>query len=165
MAGGFDPAVCHSVTRVGTGVLTVIVLAACASGPAEFQPRPGQGQYVRPAYLNAVPTSRLPEPDACNARVYQGLIGQHEGAIYVAGLPGAKRVLKPAFTEEVQSDFPVLPEDRPPFVEVRDYLPGQVIYAPSIRAPDSLVLAGETRTDRLTIELDREGYVQEVICR
>ena len=137
---------------------------ASADLPA-YQPAPGQGQYVRPAYLNPVPTPRIPDTDVCRSQFYRTLVGQHEGAIYVAGLPGRKRVLKPAFMEELEPDFPRLPGDAPPFMEVRDYLPGQVIYAPSIRATDDLSLLGDVQRDRLTIELDEDGYVQEVLCR
>jgi len=144
-----------------------MALSACVASqdlPA-YQPRPGQGQYIRPAYMNPVPTPRIPEPDVCNSQFYRSLVGQHEGALYVAGLPGRKRVIKPAFTEELEPDFPRLPGDRSPFMEVRDYLPGQVLYAPSIRDTNDLSLLGEIQRDRLTIELDDEGYVQQVNCR
>jgi len=48
---------------------------------------------------------------------------------------------------------------------VRDYLPNQVLYAPSIRTVEDLVQLGPIDESRLTIELDQEGYVQEVVCR
>lgn len=144
----------------------LLVVGGCvaAADLPQYQPRPGQGQYVRPAYLEAAPTPRIPNPDVCRSQFYQMLVGTHEGAIYVAGLPGAKRVIKPAFLEVEESEFPALAEDLPPFVEVRDYLPGQVLYAPSIRNAEDLSLLGEIRGDRLTLQLDREGYVQEVVC-
>ena len=143
------------------------ILSGCLNSqdlPA-YQPYAGQGQYVRPAYLNPVPTPRIPDTDICNSQFYQTLVNQHEGALYVAGLPGRKRVIKPAFTEEMEPDFPLLPGDRAPFMEVRDYLPGQTLYAPSIRATEDLSLLGDIQQDRLTIQLDNEGYVQEVSCR
>jgi len=50
-------------------------------------------------------------------------------------------------------------------LEVRDYLPNQVIYAPSIRTVSDRIQLGPVDQNRLTIELDREGYVQQVECR
>lgn len=146
------------------------VLSACALGAPsstypQYQPRPGQGQYVRPAYLNAQPTPRVPDVDACRSRLYAGLIGQHEGAIFIPGLPGRKRVIKPA---ELES-FDYSPEDSfydpPPFVEVRDYLPQQSLYAPSINTVTERINLGPDDENRLTIELDADGYVQQLDCR
>ena len=73
--------------------------------------------------------------------------------------------MKPAFLEgpDVEPLQGIDPE--PPFIEVRDYLPNQVLYAPSIRTISDLVQLGPIDESRLTIELDREGYVQEVACR
>ncbi len=147
-----------------------MLLTACAYGAPsstypEYQPRPGQGQYVRPAYLNAQPTPVIPAVDACRSQLYQGLLGQHEGAIFIAGLPGRKRVIKPAQLEGFGYNPDDTFYDEPPFVEVREYLPGQSLYAPSIsNMMDSLNL-GPTIEDRLTIELDAEGYVQQLDCR
>jgi len=56
-------------------------------------------------------------------------------------------------------------DPQPPYLEVRDYLPSQVLYAPSIRTVSDRIQLGPDDQNRLTIELDREGYVQEVICR
>jgi len=150
----------------------LIGLSACASGPLGTpynaypvqQPRFGQGQYVRPAYLNPSPTPRLPTPDACQSQLYQGLLGQHEGAIYIAGLPGRKRVIKPASIDMFDESFVPGIDPDPPFLEVRDYLPEQSLYAPSIRTVDDRLSLGPADENRLTIELDDEGYVQALNC-
>ncbi len=149
-----------------------IGLSACASGPIGTpynaypvqQIRPGQGQYVRPAYLNPSPTPRLQPVDACQSQLYQGLLGQHEGAIYIAGLPGWKRVIKPASTEDFEDGFIAGIDPDPPFLEVRDFLPGQSLYAPSIRTVEDRIALGPAEEDRLTVELDEEGYVQALNC-
>lgn len=130
-----------------------------------YQPTPGQGQYVRPDYLNAQPIPRLPPVDACRSQLYAGLVGRHEGAIYIPGLPGRKRVLKPAFLEDFNESYIQGIDPEPPFLEVRDYLPDQVLYAPSISTVSDRIQLGPVDETRLTIELDREGYVQEVLCR
>jgi len=130
-----------------------------------YQPVPGQGQYARPDYLNAQPTPMLPPVDACRSQLYAGLVGRHEGAIYIPGLPGRKRVLKPAFLEDFDDNFIQGIDPEPPFIEVRDYLPGQVLYAPSISTVSDRIQLGPVDESRLTIELDEEGYVQEVLCR
>lgn len=147
-------------------LFTVSALAACQTSPRNAQPvfpNAGQGQYVRPAYLNPVPVPRIPPTDACRSQLYQGLVGQPEGAIFIPGLPGAKRVLKPAFEESFYEEPDPLGE-APDFIEVRDYLPGQSLYAPSIRTPGSLLANSDFDGSRLTIELDEDGYVQEVRC-
>ena len=94
-----------------------------------------------------------------------GLLGQHEGAIFVAGLPGRKRVIKPAQDE----GFGYSPDDSfydaPPFLEVRDYLPGQSLYAPAITTRVDRLNLGPEVEDRLTIQLDDNGYIQEIDCR
>jgi len=87
-------------------VLGLLGVAACAptqgvgypNYPA-YVPFPGQGQYVRPEYLNPVPTPLIQGVDACQSHLYRSLVGRHEGSIYIAGLPGRKRILKPAFLE------------------------------------------------------------------
>jgi len=153
-------------------VLGLLGLAACASTqgvgypnyPA-YVPTPGQGQYVRPEYLNPTPTPIIQAVDACQSYLYRGLVGRHEGAIYIAGLPGRKRILKPAFLEEFDRERIDGIDPEPPFLEVRDYLPNQVLYAPSIRTVSDRIQLGAVDENRLTIELDREGYVQEVLCR
>ena len=147
-------------------VIAGIMVASCGSTPDQprFLPQPGQGQYVIPAWQLPQPTPRVPDVDVCNSQFYQRLVGAHEGALFVAGLPGSKRVLKPAFTEEFESDFPSLPDDQNPFVEVRDYLPDQTLYAPSIRTTGELAALGEFDAERLTLSLDENGYVQTVRC-
>jgi len=130
-----------------------------------YRPAPGQGQYVRPEYLNPTPTPMIPAVDACRSQLYRGLVGRHEGAIYIAGLPGRKRILKPAFLEDFDGGYIEGIDPEPPFLEVRDYLPDQVLYAPSIQTVTDRIQLGPVDESRLTIELDREGYVQEVVCR
>jgi len=152
--------------------LSALCLIACAptqgvgypNYPA-YQPAPGQGQYIRPEYLNPAPTPMINPIDDCQSYLFRGLIGRHEGAIYIAGLPGTKRILKPAFVEG--PDVPRIDgiDLEPPLLEVRDYLPGQILYAPSIRTVSDRIQLGPANLSRLTIELDREGYVQEVVCR
>lgn len=150
----------------------IIGLSACAAGPIGSaqnaypvqQPRYGQGQYVRPAYLNPSPTPRLPTPDACQSQMFQGLLGQHEGAIYIAGLPGRKRIIKPASLEANKDGFVPGIDPDPPFLEVRDFLPGQSLYAPSIRTVEDRIALGPADENRLTIELDEDGYVQALNC-
>lgn len=147
-------------------VIIGVAMAGCSSTPGQtrFNPQPGQGQYAIPAWQLPQPTPRVPDADVCNAQFYQRLLGAHEGSLFVAGLPGSKRVLKPAFTEEWEEDFPGLPEDANPYREVRDYLPDQTLYAPSIRTTGELLAAGEFDADRLTLLLDADGYVQAVSC-
>ena len=91
-------------------------------------------------------------------------MGRQEGSIYIAGLPGRKRILKPAFDE----GFGYSPDDdfaQPTqLLEVRDYIPNQSLYAPSIRTVTDLLQLGPPEMDRLTIELDQEGIVQEIRC-
>jgi len=129
-----------------------------------YQPRPGQGQYIRPAYLEPELPPRLVPDDLCQARVYQSLVGQYEGSLYFQAIPGRKRIIKPAETEVFGRDFLPEFETPPPLLEVTEFLTNQPLYAPSIRTtPDLLALEPEVQ-DRLTIEIDREGIVQEVIC-
>lgn len=153
-------------------ILSVVALglAACRfGGPTsvypEYQPRPGQGQYIRPAYLNPQPTPIIPALDPCQSRLYLGLVGQHEGAIFIAGLPGRKRVIKPAQLEGFGYNPDDTFYDEPPFVEVREYLVGQSLYAPAISTMTERLNLGPEIQERLTIELDAEGYVQQVDCR
>lgn len=153
-------------------ILAVLGLTACQTSPRNT-PRnmapTGQGQYVRPAYLNPQPIPRIPPTDVCQSQLYQGLVGQPEGAIYIPGLPGRKRVIKPAFDEGfgVDDEFENVDDPLrlgPTMMQIRDYLPGQALYAPSIRTPGSLLAAADFDRSRLTIELDDTGYVQEVRC-
>jgi len=153
-------------------IFTLLSVVACGSTQGArnqnfpvFVPTPGQGQYVRPEYLNPTPTPLIQGIDACQSHLYRGLIGRHEGAIYIAGLPGMKRILKPAFLEGPDRELIQGIDLEPPFLEVRDYLPNQVLYAPSIRTVSDRIQLGPINENRLTIELDREGYVREVGCR
>jgi len=153
-------------------IFVLLSITACSStrgarntNVAVFVPAPGQGQYVRPEYLNPTPTPLIQGVDACQSHLYRGLIGRHEGAIYIAGLPGMKRILKPAFFEGPDRERIIGIDPEPPFLEVRDYLPNQILYAPSIRTVSDRIQLGPINENRLTIELDREGYVQEVDCR
>ncbi len=150
-------------------VLSTIFLAlcACARGPGanyNYQPRPGQGQYVRPVYLNALATPRLPPTDLCRSQLYQGLRGQHEGAVHFGAMPGRKRVLKPGQEESFETDFLVDLNPDPPFIEVREYIAGQTLYAPSVRTVIDDRQLGPIDETRLTIELDPGGYITEIRC-
>ena len=146
------------------GALSACQLGRPVTNLPTFTPLPGQGQYVRPAYLNAEIAPRVPPTDVCRSQLYQGLLGRHEGAIFIPGLPGRKRVIKPARLE----GFDYQPDDffyeRPPFVQVQEYLPGQVLYAPSISNLQDRLNLGPVIQDRITIELDDEDIVQEVTC-
>jgi len=124
-----------------------------------------RGQYIRPEYLQTQPTPVIPPLDACNSRIYEGLIGQHEGAIHIAGLPGNKRIIKPATEEDFERELIEGIDEEPPLLEVRDYIAGQLLYAPTITTfEDGLELGPEDDT-RLTIRLDEFGYVQYIDCR
>jgi len=48
---------------------------------------------------------------------------------------------------------------------VREYLAGQSLYAPAISNLQDGLNLGPVIEDRLTIELDAEGYVQALDCR
>ena len=148
-------------------ILAVFVMASCAQSPRTANQQyfpPDQGRYIYPDYLRPAPLPQIPPVDACRSQLYQGLVGQHEGAIYIPGLPGAKRVIKPGFNEGF--DYAAEETFGAPevFLEVRDYLPDQTLYVPSIRTPGDLLQLNDYRTDRLTVELDQQGYVQEVRC-
>lgn len=157
--------------RFIAAISTLGFLSACAPTQGvgypnypSYQPFPGQGQYVRPEYLNPTQPPRLPPDDVCRSRLYASLVGRHEGAIFFAGLPGRKRVLKPAFID----GFDYQPDDTfyidPPLIEVREFLPDQVFYGPTVRTVGDLVQLGPIDESRLTIELNREGYVEKVSC-
>jgi len=143
-------------------------LSACASAVGgydyTFQPQPGQGQYVRPAYLDPAPTPRLPAIDPCQSQMYLPLVGVNEGAIYIPGLPGQKRIIRPAVFEGADNDFLNGEMMTETYVQVQNYLPGQQLYAPSISDVSERITIGVEDTSRLTIELDRDGYVQEIRC-
>jgi len=147
-------------------IFAVVGLTACQSTPRNAQqtfPNRPQGQYIRPAYLNPAPVPRIPASDACGSQLYQGLVGQPEGAIFIPGLPGSKRVLKPAFDEGYDQQPDPLGLG-PALIEVRDYLPNQSLYAPSIRTPGPLVAPVDFDDTRLTIELDNNNMVQSIRC-
>ncbi|MGB3455259.1 MAG: hypothetical protein WBG08_08695 [Litorimonas sp.] len=144
-------------------------LAGCAVGLAgdpddRFTPRPGQGQYVRPDWLNPAPTPRLPAPDPCRSQLYAALLGVNEGAIYIPGLPGTRRIIRPAVFEGPINEFMSGEMMTDTYVEVQAYQAGQLLYAPSIGTLTDRITIGPERMDRLTIVLDREGYVQELSC-
>ncbi|MEE9273451.1 MAG: hypothetical protein V3U57_09325 [Robiginitomaculum sp.] len=154
--------------RILAYIFGAVFLTACYSpGGAVRQqrPRPDMGQYKRPLFMQAEPTLRMPREDSCRSRLYLGLVGQHEGGILFASLPGRTRVIKPAEMEVDQDEF--LQDMRPqsPFVQVREYLSGQILYAPSIQSVKRSDALGPVIQDRITVELDREGYVQQLSCR
>lgn len=144
------------------------LLAGCytpGAGVPRPRPRPNLGQYQIPINQRPAPTRRIPDEDLCRSRLFLGLVGQHEGGIVFATLPGRTRVFKPAELELDQDDFLQDMRPDPPLVEVREYLSGQTLYTPSIRAVTRIDELGPIIRDRLTIELDREGYVREMTCR
>ena len=155
---------CSARAPYGTPAQTGIGANPYGAYPLRQQRQRQLGQYIRPDYLNPQPTPRIPETDFCQSQLYQGLVGKSEGAIYIAGLPGRKRVLKPAFTEDFEVEAIAGFIEETSLVEVKDYLPQQVLYAPSIRTVTDRIQLGPVEQDRLTLELDREGYVQEVRC-
>lgn len=129
-----------------------------------YVPRPGQGQYIRPAYLDPDLPPRLVPDDVCQARIYQSLVGQYEGSLYFHAIPGRKRIVKPAELEQRRRNFLPEFEVEPPLLEVTEFLADQPLFAPSIRTtPDLLALEPEV-VERLTIEINRQGIVEEVRC-
>ncbi len=146
-----------------------LVLSSCYTpnniGAGQPRPQIAQGQYQIPPHLRPEPTRRIPDDDRCRSKLYSGLVGQHEGAIVFAHLPGRTRVIKPAYQEIDRDDFLRDMQDPPPFMEVREYIAGQILYAPSIRAVSQVDELGPIIEDRLTIELDRDGYVYNISCR
>ena len=148
-----------------SALLTACSFGAPFSAYPGFQPTPGQGQYIRPQYLAAQPTPIIPAIDACRSRLYVGLVGRHEGAIFIPGLPGRKRIIKPARLEGFGYQRRDFFYQEPPFVEVQEFLSNQSLYAPSISTMTDGLNLGPAIDDRLTIELDENGYVQQVDCR
>lgn len=144
------------------------LLAGCASpgyGPVDgFQATPGQGQYVRPDWLSPVPTPQIQPIDLCRSQLYAPLVGANEGAIYIPGLPGTKRIIRPAVFEGPDNDFLNGEMMADTYVEVQTYLPGQQLYAPSIADISDRITIIDDQPSRLTVELDRNGYVQEIRC-
>jgi len=157
-------AMCVTASAVLTGCSSGILGNPTTNAP-NFQPFPGQGQYITPQFLLPELPQPLPPEDLCRSRLYLTLVGQHEGSIFIAGLPGRKRIVKPAELEDfeidiAQRDF-IAP---PPLVEVIDFLPQQSIYAGSIRTVTDRSFLTDEDQSRLTLELDSEGYIQEVRC-
>ncbi len=147
---------------------SLLVLSGCytpGAGEPRPRPRPQLGKYQVPVNLRPEPTRRIPDKDECRSRLYLGLVGQHEGSIVFGALPGRVRVVKPASQEIDRDDFLQDTYPQPPFLQVREYLSGQVLYAPSIRAVSRVDELGPIIRTRLTIELDREGYVTRLSCR
>ena len=149
---------------------SLTVLGACGTAGQDadrgFQPQPGQGQYVRPAFLDPELPSRLPEDDLCQARIYQSLVGQFEGGLYFQAIPGRQRIIKEAVLDELERDDEFLTDLNvpPPFVEVREFLSGQPVYSANIRTtPEALALEPAVE-DRLTIVINIEGIVIDVSC-
>ena len=131
-----------------------------------YQPRPGQGQYVRPAHLNPELPPRLTPDDLCQSRVYQSMVGQFEGGLYFQAIPGRQRIVKQAFLEDFERDDEFLTdlEQQPPFVEVREFISGQPILASSIRTTPVQLSLEPAVEERLTIEINAEGIVEAVSC-
>jgi len=50
-------------------------------------------------------------------------------------------------------------------MQVTEYLPGQSLYAPAISNMTDRLNLGPEVEERLTIELDAQGYIQTVDCR
>lgn len=148
---------------IGSGLL-----AGCFTpGAGEPQPRarPNLGQYQIPLNQRPEPTRRIPDDDLCSSKLFLGLIGQHEGGIVFATLPGRTRVVKPAELELDEDSFLQDMRPDPPLVEVREYLSGQTLYTPAIRTVTRIDNLGPVLRDRLTVELDADGYVRELSCR
>lgn len=123
------------------------------------------GRYRQPINLRPRPPQRLPQDDVCRSRLYAGLVGQHEGGIVFASLPGKARLVKPGYTEFDEGEMFADMRPEPRLVVVREYLSGQNIYTPAINTTRRDGVLGPIQEDRLTIELDREGYVRRVNCR
>ncbi|MBL4870325.1 MAG: hypothetical protein JKX72_05170 [Robiginitomaculum sp.] len=147
---------------------SISLLAGCAgmgSGGPNQNPPAGMGQYQQPFYQRPEPVERFPRDDECRSRLFLGLVGQHEGGIVFSALPGRTRVVKPAETEQNLDDFLADMRPDPPFVQITEYLAGQVLYAPAIKAVRLGDALGPIERDRLTVELDAFGYVRELTCR
>ena len=158
----------HIGIKLGYLAVTALAVTACTGSAPQnnriFQPQPGQGQYVRPLFLEPELTERLPLDDLCQARIYQSLIGQFEGGLYFQAIPGRQRILKEAFTEDFEDDFLPELEEQPPFIEVREFISGQPLFASSIRTTPSLLAIEQPVDERLTIEIDVDGIVEDVRC-
>jgi len=152
---------------IGSSLLAGLLAGCFTSGEGgpQARPRPNLGQYQIPANQRPEPTRRIPDDDVCRSQLFLGLIGQHEGGIVFATLPGRTRVVKPAELELDEDDFLQDMRPDPPLVEVREYLSGQTLYTPAIRTVTRIDNLGPILRDRITIELDADGYVRELSCR
>ena len=144
------------------------VLGACGTagqgGDQVFRPQPGQGQYVRPAFLDPELPPRIPEDDLCQARIYQSLVGQFEGSLYFQAIPGRQRIIKQAVLDELERDDEFLTDLNapPPFVEVREFISGQPVYSANIRTTPAVLALEPAVEDRLTIVINVDDIVEEV---
>jgi len=157
----------RSSLNILLSVSAALCLLACRSAGGNnnpYLPQPGQGQYVRPAYLEPELPRRLAPDDLCQARVYQSLIGQYEGSLYFQAIPGRKRIVKPANLEQRQRNFLPEFEPAPPLLEVREFLSDQPLYAPSIRTSPAVLALEPEVLERLTIEIGVDGIVEDVRC-
>lgn len=151
--------------------VTALLLSGCAGSGMRNSMGAGTPQpvqvppYQQPAHLRPTLTQRMPQEDVCNSRLYLGLIGQHEGGIAFESLQGRVRVVKPAQTGMDRDEFLQDMQPEAPYLEVREYLAGQVLYAPSIRAVRIGDGLGPIEQERITVELDREGFVTQLNCR
>jgi len=153
---------------IAGSLLTGVLLAGCftpGAGDAQPRPRPNLGQYQIPLNQRPEPTRRMPDDDLCRSKLFLGLIGQHEGGIVFATLPGRTRVVKPAELELDEDGFWQNTRPEPPLVEVREYLSGQTLYTPAIRTVSRVDNLGPIIRERLTVELDAGGYVKALNCR
>ena len=145
-----------------------LALSACISSPAGSEPiarnRPEQGRYQYPENQRPIPTRAIPAVDDCNARLYQGLVRSHIGAVHIAAIASDKRIISPGVSEIDQDDFFQDMRAAPPLLEVREMLVGQPLYLATVRTGVYPGQLGPTRPDRLTLELDAEGFIDVVEC-
>ncbi|WP_017930353.1 hypothetical protein [Robiginitomaculum antarcticum] len=159
----------HHVIFIRASLLAAVVICSACAGPGtaprDYQPQAGQGQYQYPDSLRPEPLTVTPRTDTCGARLYQSLVGQNIGGVHIAVIAGDKRIIQPADTGDAVSDFIPDMQEGAPFVDVTDLLAGQPLYAPTIRTGVYRGQLGPERADRLTLELDEDGYIQRVECR
>jgi len=154
--------------RLIPALLTLTLLSACAAPGGSVQPYrpvPGQGRYIYPENQRPQPMEVTPLEDMCRARLYQNLRGQNIGGVHVAVIAGDKRIIKPAEVEVDLNDFIPEYQERPPLVDVTDLMAGQPLYTSQIRTGVYRGQLGPDRPDRLTLELDEDGYIEIVECR
>ena len=158
------------IVTYSLALLTALSLSACYSGPVGSQRAPGPvpagtGQYQYPQYLRPEPRLYTPQRDLCNATLYQGLEGQHIGGVQVGVIAGNKRIIQPAELELDEDDFLADMRPEPPLLRVTELLAGQPLYAASVRTGVYRGQLGPDQPDRLTLELDAQGYILDVMCR